>query len=343
MPDHSDHSGGRGCCGQSQHATGWDITGRYARRRQLKAAVFPPRGPAADEQFTNPDVLPRAIWGTLLDVSPQVLVIRHGSAERRLILSADATAWRGGRLEPAALTPGDHVVVRIRIGRQAVADRVWANMGRVTGTIMERSGQRLTVSEGATRKRRVVIIPAQAAGRILVRFPNLQPGFLIDVIGMRRGEALEALVPATSQPTYRADQLPRPPLVTSRGPGAVSGSATWHEPADEAPGLLGAAYPAIDPDAGCAEAGAGGGLAGPARLPYLAIGSILHVRNDCAGTSCLLPVTGCAPAAQLFNDRCVTCDTSPRGRVADLSLASFIALGGEPELGCFNATVTIGR
>ena len=45
---------------------------------------------------------------------------------------------------------------------------------------------------------------------------------------------------------------------------------------------------------------------------------------------------------QLFNDRCVTCGTSPRSRVADLTQASFVALGGELERGCFNATITIG-
>ena len=54
-------------------------------------------------------------------------------------------------------------------------------------------------------------------------------------------------------------------------------------------------------------------------MPYLAIGSVLRVRNDCTGTDCLLPVTGCATIARLFNDRCVTCGTSPRGRIADLT------------------------
>jgi len=58
---------------------------------------------------------------------------------------------------------------------------------------------------------------------------------------------------------------------------------------------------------------------------------------------CALPVTGCAAIARLFNDRCVTCGTSPRGRVADLTLASFVALGGELERGCFNATIRMGR
>jgi hypothetical protein len=78
-------------------------------------------------------------------------------------------------------------------------------------------------------------------------------------------------------------------------------------------------------------------------MPYLAVGSRLLIRNDCTGSSCTLPVTGCAAVGRLFNDRCVTCGTSPRGRVADLTLASFVALGGELERGCFNATITIGR
>jgi hypothetical protein len=78
-------------------------------------------------------------------------------------------------------------------------------------------------------------------------------------------------------------------------------------------------------------------------MPYLAVGSLLLVRNDCTGSSCTLPVTGCAAIARLFNDRCVTCGTSPRGRIADLTQASFISLGGELDRGCFNATITVGR
>jgi hypothetical protein len=56
----------------------------------------------------------------------------------------------------------------------------------------------------------------------------------------------------------------------------------------------------------------------------------------------VLPVSGCAATAQIFCDRCVTCGTSPRGRVADLPMASFVALGGDLERGCFNATVSLG-
>jgi hypothetical protein len=38
----------------------------------------------------------------------------------------------------------------------------------------------------------------------------------------------------------------------------------------------------------------------------------------------------------------VTCGTSPRGRVADLTISAFVDLGGDLDRGCFNATITIG-
>ncbi len=227
-----------------------------------------------------------------------------------------------------------------------MADRIWANIGRVTGTIIERTADGLVVDEGMTRKRQLVSIPPRASARIQVRFPSLEPGYLIDVIGLRRSGALEALVPATYQPAYRVRQLPAaglpaPALAGGHVPDAISGSATWHEPGDEPPGIAGLGYPAVDPEARCAE-GPGPQVPGNLRLPYLSIGSILLVRNDCTGSSCALPVNSCAAVGRLFNDRCVTCGTSPRSRVADLTQASFVALGGELERGCFNATITIG-
>ena len=214
------------------------------------------------------------------------------------------------------------------------------SIGRVTGTIVERHDDSLLVDEGVTKRPQVVVISAGASARIQVRFPRMEPGHLIDVIGLRQGQVLEALLPATSQPTYRADRIPRLPPVAGLTHGSLSGSATWHEPAGPAP-AEGVAYPAIDPASGCAEAAAAPGP-GCVAMPYLAVGSMLMVRNDCAGWSRLLPVTGCGAVARLFSDRCLTCGTSPRGRVADLTLASFIGLGGDLERGCFNATIEVG-
>lgn len=344
-----------------------------ARRRLLKAAVLrrapdpaDPSGPdpapvparqapaeasagampaerSARNGFADAFRLPRTVSGTVLDVSPHVLVLGDESYEQRFAIKPDAVAWRGQQLEPAALRQGDHVVVRLHPGHRAVADRLWANIGRVTGVIAERSADTLIVDEGATRSQQVIVLHKRALGRIQVRFPTLEPGYLVDIIGRRAGDELIAMIAATSQPAYPAGRPPGTPLVSGRVPGVIKGSVTWHEPRDEPSGVLGVDYPALDPETGCAEDAATGIRYGYIRMPYLSIGSVLRVRNDCTGADCLLPVTGCAWVARMFNDRCVTCGTSPRGRIADLTMASFIALGGELERGCFNGTVTVGE
>jgi hypothetical protein len=367
--------GGPGSSGPSGSGPsgGAGETGAAARRRLLKAAVFrplsgldPARGarlngrsgaspaartdagpapadPPTTASFADPAQLPRTVSGTVLDVSPQVLVLGEAGSEQRFTLTPDAVAWRGAQLEPAALHQGDHAVVRLYPSSRHIADRIWANIGRVTGVILERSGSTLLVDEGATRQPQIIVIQPRAVGRIQVRFPTLEPGYLVDIIGLRHGDELIGMTPATSQPAYPAHRLPEPALVSGHVPDSISGSATWHEPRDEPPGILGVAYPALDPETGCAEDAASGLHHGFARMPFLAIGSVLRVRNDCSGKDCLVPVTGCASIARLFNDRCVTCGTSPRGRIADLTQASFIALGGELERGCFNATISIGE
>ncbi len=317
-----------------------DAHGTAARRSKARTSLA---SAAADPAAS----LYRAVTGQIIDVSPHVIAIGDAGGERRFALTADATAWRGGPLEPSALNSGDIAVIRLLPSQPGVADRVWANIGRVTGTIMVRDGDRLIVAEGATRKLQTVIIPSHTKVRVQVRFPNLRPGYLIDIIGIRRRDHLEGILPATPQPNYRSDLINRESQASGRLPETITGSATWHDSADEPYGVLGVSYPAVDPAAGCLEdstAGFGPGDAPAFRdLPYLAVGTALNVRNECTGISCTLPVTGCAPMARLFNDRCVACANSPRGRVADLTMASFVALGGELEEGCFSATLTIGR
>ncbi len=341
MREHGDLA----CCAR---CAGTGVAARTRRRSVFKAAVFPAphtlrrgtSGPGGAAAATDPGSLPRVITGLVLDVSPQMLVVACGAGEQRFVLSTRTAAWRGTQVEPAALMAGDQVLVRILPSRQDVADKIWVGIGRVTGTILERSRQGLLVDEGRTKSRQAVVISPSAASRIQVRFPRLEPGHLIDVIGVRRGGALEAMVPATSQPPYRADQAPTIAYVTGAEPGTISGSATWHETgAGEEP--EGVAYPAIDPEGGCAEYPA----AGPAcaELPYLAVGSKLSIRNECTGHAQVLLVTGCGAVARLFCDRCLTCGTSPRGRIADLTPASFAVLGGELEQGCFNATIAMGQ
>jgi hypothetical protein len=323
-------------------------------------------------------------------------VLLTSRGEQRLPLAASTEAWRGGPVRPAALRHGDYAIVRRRAAGEPVADRIWAEIGRVTGTIIERQGPAtLLVDEGPAKGRRIVIIGAEAAGRIQVRFPRLEPGYLIDVIGLRHDGFLQALIPATSQPPYRAGQPPSAPMVSGHVPDPVSGTAVWHEPGEEPENLVGLAYPALDPETSCERGTSypapgppacpgGPGAADPhgakphaadlhaadlhaadlhaadlhaadlhavdphatgpgcVRLPYLSVGSQVRLRNDCAGRDRLLPVTSCGATARLFCDRCVTCGTSRKGRIADLTMAAFVELGGALEAGCFNATMTIG-
>ncbi len=338
---------------------------RFARRSLLKAAVlgrpdesdFPAVTAAGYGTGTVETSLVYTVTGRILDVSPQILVLLTERGEQRFPLAASAEAWRGGSISPAALRRGDHAVLRRQFPGGPVVDRIWAEVGRVTGTIIEREGPAsLLVDEGPAKGRRIVMIAPEAAGRIQVRFPRLEPGYLIDVIGLKHDGFLRALIPATSQPPYRAGHPPAAPMVSGHVPDPVSGTAVWHEPDEEQENLLGLAYPALDPETSCEHGAPTASSCSPAtyavdphatgpgcvRLPYLSVGSLLRLRNDCAERTRLLPVTSCGATARLFCDRCVTCGTSRKGRIADLTMAAFVELGGALEVGCFNATMMIG-
>lgn len=383
--------------------------GRFSRRPLLRAAVLGQRDAAREHDAAyesllrpRPFALRAVVTGTVSEVSPHALILRHRDGEERLALTPATAAWRGAPVAPTRLCPGDHVIVRKTAHpallpgrltgegpgavRRAVAERIWADIGRATGTILAATPSgtgsprslELLVDEGPAKAPRVVVIAREAYRQILVRFPRLEPGYLIDVIGQRRPGFLRALTPATSQPAYRADQPPPPPLASGHVPSLVSGTAVWHEPGAEPESLLGLAYPMLDPETCCEHArsraprtpAVSGATSchparGPAvskaathwaesraadphdiglgcvRLPYLSVGSVITMRNDCTGLSAVLPVTSCGAIDRLFCDRCVECSTPRRGRIADLTMAAFVELGGRLENGCFNASLII--
>jgi hypothetical protein len=151
----------------------------------------------------------------------------------------------------------------------------------------------------------------------------------------RPASALHARIPLRrhrDQGDYPADQVPKRRPVWPV-PHVLAGTATWFS----APGRQ-AAYPALDPSGGGCQTPANG----CATLPYLSLGSELVIHNECSGRSATMPVTQCGCTAARFCDRCVTCGTSPRGRIVELSPASFVDLGGDLDEGCFNVTVRVG-
>ena len=339
-----------GCDDLQESAT----PGRFTRRSLLRDTVFGRPDTASQDLWDRHPPGRTSVIGRVLDVSPHIIVLRTEGSERRLTLSPRTVAWRGTVVPSATLRTGEVVIVRHAPGKD-IAERIWAQIGRVTGTIIEAVGRELLVDEGPTRRgRQIVRIEAGSFRQILVRFPRLEAGYLIDVIGLRQQGYLLAYAPATAQPPYRADHSPSAPLLSGHLPASASGTAVWHEPGEEPPDLLGLAYPALDPETGCehgdAELDASSEpyvvdphAAGPGcvRLPYLSVGSAVEVRNLCSDRSAVLPVTSCGAAARLFCDRCVECGTSPRGRIADLTMTAFVELGGNLEDGCFNASLAM--
>lgn len=308
------------------------------RRRVLAAAALgreagvPGPEPSAEEPL-------RAVAGAVMDVSPHLVVVETPEGgEERLVIAPWATAWHGGDTRPADIPIGSRVMMRtVREGK--VVERVWADTTRVTGTILSVEGRKdLTVelSCGPHRGRRTIVIPYRATGRVQVRHPKLEPGYLFDAIGVRRDGVCHALLPATSQPPYTARAVPAPPPAYAGVHARVSGTATWSDAFDD--GERGLAYPMVErSDAGCPDA-----EVSCTGLPYLAVGSLVQVRNVCAERSANVPVVACGCVAGRFCDRCVECGASPRGRIVELSPSSYVELGGDLVKGCFNAQIGLG-
>lgn len=313
---------------------------RFARRALLRAAVFE----AQDQEVwaERPAIAASVAIGVLAEVRGDEIAVYSERGTEFFGVSPATVTWLGARASPSALRPGDPVIVRyLTVGAAAAArkhaERIWARAGRVTGTIVAADGLEFLVDTRRNdRSPQRVVIPPASSRQIQVRFPRLAPGYLLDVIGTRHGDHLLAVAPATAQPPYHAGHSPRPPLVGGPVPMPVSGAAVWHEPDDEPPGLLGLAYPAIDPEGGAQVADGGTGCV---RLPYLSLGATVRIRNECTERAAVLPVTSDGTMAREFCDRCVECGTSPKGRVADLTMAAFVGLGGNLEDGCFNATL----
>src|ERR1035441_1563703 len=122
-----DQGGHVTCCADS---AGSGTAELIARRRLLKAAVFAPRDApgqisAADGAGTppGPATQPRVLTGTGVAPSPHVPPVRRANSEARLALMPGTQAWRGGPVDPTALSTGDRVVVRLHPSRRGVASR----------------------------------------------------------------------------------------------------------------------------------------------------------------------------------------------------------------------------
>ena len=180
--------------------------GRFIRRSLLREAVFGPHGNAQHGPLDRDPVARTSITGTVVEVRSYSINLRTAAGDKRLILSPRTVAWRGSVVPPARLRAGDLVIVRHFPGRN-VAERIWAQIGRVTGTIVRTYGSELLVDEGPTgRGRQIVRIEAGCFRQIQMRFPRLEAGF-----SHRCNRHAAGGIPAGIQARHRAAALPRRP------------------------------------------------------------------------------------------------------------------------------------
>ncbi|GHC72832.1 hypothetical protein GCM10007079_06300 [Nocardiopsis terrae] len=310
-------------------------------RRRFTAAVL---GAAAAPEPTP--VHHRVARGVVVDSTAYMLCLATPNGEERFLYERATTFWRGGEVLPTELRPGDDAVVLCSHDGRLVAERVWAQTARATGVIVEREGDSLRVDPGHGRPRLTVVLPYRSSGRISVRHPRLEPGYLFDAVGTWRDGEVRAVRPVTTQPPYPLRSTPHRPPVRQHST-TVTGIATWYDPAwgrsshlDPRAVVNGAAYPALDP---VGHEGRCDRRTSCLPLPLLSTGASLNLRNDCTRDTAVVPVVGCAAADSWLCDLCPACGSQSAGRLASLTMTSFVALGGRLEAGCFNATMTVAE
>ena len=220
------------CCIRCAGPTAVD---RLARRAVLRAAVhLPPAAPPPAAPALSPPAGPAAVprfpvlTGTVLDTSLHVVTFVGSDGEQRVALPPDTSVWRGRPGDATALEAGDSVVIRLLPGLRGVADRIWANAGRVTGLIVASDRDGLLVDEGQTSRRQVVVIPPRAGFRSASRDWN--PATCSTSSGCAApGTWRPGSRRHPSRPTGRMRHQPR------RGPGPRSRTASPARPSGTSP------------------------------------------------------------------------------------------------------------
>lgn len=312
---------------------------RWRMTRRRRGPEWPPR-PGRPNPLTGAPPL-TAMAGTVVDSSPHLLIMRTADGrEVRLPMTGATSIWHGGPAEIGALKPYRRVIARLTSDGGGLVDRVWVDIARVTGRITQRGHRSAEIDAGPHREPQRVVFSAHSWEKVRVRHPRFEPGQVADIIGIRSSDGAQVLArtPATAQPAYvgtrAAIRSLRAPL-----PAVFDGTVTWWADPATADSRA-AAYPALDPSgdgADCPET-----MASCAGLPFLSLGSVLHLRNECADRLATVTVTACGCAAAWFCDRCAECGASARGRLAELTPLSFVELGGELSHGCFNAALAVG-
>ncbi len=150
------------------HATQPGTRTWHARRALLRATVFDTR----DREFWShrPAVARSVATGVITEVREDAIVLDGPGGTEHFTVSPGTVTWLGARTAPSALRSGDQVIIRHRLLDAAtpmrrLAERIWARIGRVTGTIVAAQGREFLVDAGRTDGSLRHVVVAAAAAR----------------------------------------------------------------------------------------------------------------------------------------------------------------------------------
>ena len=214
------------------------------RRRFLQAAVlggaglgagFPSVARAADDQAApaaaSADV--SAFLGRLDSIASGIVTLNVEGKPASVALAPNATFWRGSdSATPAALRPGDDVLIRVEDG---LIVRAWANLMRLRGVVEGRNNAGFDLKAGTGYSElgsyglRVTPDTVFEHGYTGDRRPvsQLPAGATIDAIGLLEDGTLSASILTYVLPGDRAPKVRPAPVEISRSsvPGAAPAGA----------------------------------------------------------------------------------------------------------------------
>jgi hypothetical protein len=353
-------------------------TSRLRRRRFLQGAVLgaaaAPLTPALAAAAAGPTEgeQPQIIGGRLVSLSQGGdLEVEDGTGRRVMQLTAATSIWKGGESLPAALRPGDDLMVKWLPG-DGLALRVWSNLTRVEGVVRSAGRSRLVLRFERPNRTHYDVAVEVARDALFGDFTTqslgggrtVSKGMYADVIGEAlpdgrvRGTLLYVHDGSAGQAAPAGPQAQAPAADGGAALATYSGNATWFACSSGA-GRCGtcstsrsdqAAWPALD-TCGCCGSSCCDCSRGCKNQVYLRCGSAASVTSVCNSRTKTVYVADCGPCQRA---NCGGCSPDLCGRgcsdcrgytgvVIDLTRPTFAAFGYDPAVrGCFSCTVSAG-
>lgn len=301
--------------------------------------------------------------GELVDAGHGVIEMKDGGAARRFSLTGETSVWKGGESLPPALKEGDDLMVKVRPSDD-VALRVWANLWRVEGTVVEasRSGYIIRPTDLHNRKDEVALELADGAlfsdytseGKVSRR--DLTRGATVDAIGERLpGGDMRATLLYVHDTGGGNEPAGSEPEVTSAATYTYYGYATWFYCGNGA-GACGTcrtsnsnqgAWPNLSSGCSCCSYYCCNCSQGCENQLRLYCGSRTIVQSACDGRKRRVYIADCGPkqsdpcgSSDLCGRRCSDCG-GYYNPVIDRSSPTFAAFYDPAYRGCFSCNVSV--